>query len=214
MEEVDMVHAVARHGSSPPFGRRRQMRQQHHVEKFLARIVFDEMLTREIESWNIHRPVFSDKNPQTVCEITTKLCYVLLETITSSPFSYIYICTGRFKTLRVMHNLSTLSRFFQVSFLQVLILLILRHHWLWWGCNLHLMDNQQVQGASLVSFASILKMFDKMPQLTSAASKARRMIIHFLVFFTLVPPFNRAALSICVLLTAAGHGTRRKRWLL
>nr|TKW31375.1 hypothetical protein SEVIR_2G101500v2 [Setaria viridis] len=57
-------------------------------------------------------------------------------------------------------------------------------------------------------------MFDKMPQLTSAASKARRMIIHFLVFFTLVPPFNRAALSICVLLTAAGHGTRRKRWLL
>ncbi|XP_072148188.1 uncharacterized protein [Setaria viridis] len=104
MEEVDMVHAVARHGSSPPFGRRRQMRQQHHVEKFLARIVFDEMLTREIESWNIHS---------------------------------------------------------------------LRHHWLWWGCNLHLMDNQQVQGASLVSFASILKMFDKMPQLTSAASKAR-----------------------------------------
>ncbi|RCV10265.1 hypothetical protein SETIT_2G098600v2 [Setaria italica] len=82
-----------------------------------------------------------------------------------------------------MHNLSTLSRFFQVSFLQVLILLILRHHWLWWGCNLHLMDNQQVQGASLVSFASILKMFDN-------------------------------ALSICVLLTAAGHGTRRKRWLL
>nr|TKW09544.1 hypothetical protein SEVIR_6G109201v2 [Setaria viridis] len=38
------------------------------------------------------------------------------------------------------------------------------------------------------------------------------MIIHFLVFFTLVPPSNRATLSVCVSLTVAGHGTRRKWW--
>nr|XP_034573159.1 uncharacterized protein LOC117837578 [Setaria viridis]TKV95204.1 hypothetical protein SEVIR_9G346801v2 [Setaria viridis] len=113
-----------------------------------------------------------------------------------------------------MHNLSTLSRFFQVLFLQVLILLILRHHWLWWGCNLHLMDNQQVQGASLASFASILKMFDKIPQLTSSASTARMQKDDHPFpgfFFTLVPSSNHAALSVCVSLAAAGHETRRKR---
>nr|TKW09564.1 hypothetical protein SEVIR_6G111100v2 [Setaria viridis] len=52
-------------------------------------------------------------------------------------------------------------------------------------------------------------MFDKMPQLTSSATTARMQLVFF---FTLVPPSNHATLSICVSLTAADHGTRRKWW--
>ncbi|KAK8445574.1 hypothetical protein SEVIR_9G346801v4 [Setaria viridis] len=75
-------------------------------------------------------------------------------------------------------------------------------------------ESKLVQGASLASFASILKMFDKIPQLTSSASTARMQKDDHPFpgfFFTLVPSSNHAALSVCVSLAAAGHETRRKR---